>query len=142
MSRPVLDLTETHFTRTCGNLKVIGTWYGATERRPCLAIVPSGTISHERMTPAIIPLDSAWLWSEEVGDPQHCARACMAFAKGLGLDSHNKFDMINLASAIRDHLGDLISIPASPTDKLIVTADAFWTDELGKEHHKEIRDRG
>jgi hypothetical protein len=140
--RTALDLTETHFMRQCGDITVIGTWFGTDQRRPCLAIVPSRVpMSHERITPAIVPLDTAYLWSEEMGDPQHCAHACARFASGLGLDVHNKFAMINLMSAIRDHLGDLISMPVAPTDKHAVMADAIYTDANGREHHKEITDR-
>ncbi len=119
-----------------GDILCFGTWYGESDR-PCLALVPArAVISHERVTPCIVPLDTAWKWTEELGDIRDCAATCIQFAHALGLNPHDKASVLLLLTVIRDHIGDLLSMPIKPTENLVV-ADAI-INTGGKIEHKEI----
>lgn len=138
--RPILDLNESHFVQAHGDITVFGTWYGTTERRPCLVLLPTYQ-RMDKVTPCIIPIDNAWKWAEETGDVRDVARSCFQFCQALGLDPYNQITVMRVLSIIRDHMGDLLSMPAAPVPQgLHVTADAVWKDEQGKEHHREIYD--
>lgn len=137
-----LNLSQYHFVQRHGDLTAFGTWYGTEQQRPALVLVrTNAVISHERVTPVVIPMDNLWIWSEEVGDPAHCAQACYRFAPSLGLDPYNSVSMMRIASIVRDHIGDVMSMPTEPTGEFRVVADALMTDADGKETHKEIRER-
>lgn len=134
--RPDLDLTQVHFERPMGDITLFGTWFGA-ERKPALVLLPTSKIGREGPIPCVIPLASAWRWAESTGDPKHCARVSVMFAHHMGFDPFNPHVVIRITSLIRDHIGDLLSIPPKPTERVVV-ADAVRTDEHGREHHSEI----
>ena len=144
-TRFALDLSKNHFKQRHGDVTVIGTWlFGSNgEIRPCLVLVPSYKEGYERVTPCVVPLETAYLWSEDVFvcDPAHVARTSYAFAKALGLDASNQLTCIRVATLVRDHIGDLQRIPPRPEHDRVVTADAFITDRAtGKTTHREISD--
>lgn len=133
-----LDLTRYHARYQHGDLAVITTWFG-NALEPCLAIVPAYYEGHERVAPCIVPQRQAWLWSEAIGDGSHCAFASRQFVRHLRM-SDDPMSCIRVTSIIRDHIGDLLSIPPAPFETVVV-ADALRRDSNGKERHSEIIDR-
>ncbi|MGL4858380.1 MAG: hypothetical protein ACRC5A_01320 [Enterobacteriaceae bacterium] len=132
--KPFIDLTRHAFTRRHGDIRVYGTWMGA-ENRPALVLIPSHA-PLRAVTPCVVPMDNAWIWSEEMGEPQHVALACFQFAQALGLDQYNCFTLIRLAGIIRDELGELLNIPPKPpTDN--VTGEVSVTCE-GKTRSQKV----
>lgn len=131
-----LDLTRYHHKRQHGDITAFYTWFGE-ELRPALVLIPTYRQDNQRTTPCIIPLDNAWKWDENVGDPEGCARSCFQFAGYLGLDPLSSMTCQRIASIIRDGLGELLSIPPKP-DERIVVADATVTDQNGKQRHFEV----
>lgn len=143
MTRYALDLSLQHFHQRHGDLTIIGSWYGTETREPCLVLVKTNAIlSHERITPCIVRLSNAWAWAEETGDMHQVVKLCMNFANALGLDGYNQMTIMRIASVIRDHMGDLLSMPPAPTHDKKVVADLIYTDnDTGKVIHKEVKDR-
>ena len=134
-----LDLTRYHDRFRHGDISVFATWHG-DQLEPCLVLVPSHYEGHERVTPCIVPLAAAWIWSEAVGDGGHCARTSYQFCHFLRINP-DPTACIRITSIIRDHIGDLLSIPPAPFERVVV-ADAIRVDQsTGKEHHHEVTDR-
>lgn len=140
MTKPYLDLTKYHFKQKHGDIIAYGTWCGDNNRQ-CLVLVPSMIEAGKRVVPCVIPVDNAWKWSEEVGNVRDCAASCLQFAANLGLDPYNQISVMRVLSVIRDHMGDLLTIPVKPTGDIRVVADAFYTDQQGNRQHKEIIER-
>lgn len=139
LDRFALDLTRYHFRRDVRGYAIYGTWLMLPNNQPpmpCLAILPPHHVSHERSTPAVVPVLNAWAWSEEHGDPSHAARTTMAFLTAMGMKV-NPVSCMSLTMAIRDSLGDLLTMPPRPGMRMVV-ADAIRTDEYGKQHHAEV----
>lgn len=128
-----LDLRRTHFTHPRGDVTVYGTWL-LTNRRPCLVLLPSFTrIDSDYLVPCIIPMDQAYKWDEHTGDPAHCAQMTWWFAQALGIDAHNPSNMIRLTSIIREHLGDLLTMPPFPESQTEIVADTLMVNhETGR----------
>ncbi|MND20869.1 hypothetical protein D3C76_47930 [compost metagenome] len=140
-TRIALDLTKYHFCRTHGELCVYGTWFG-DNHRPALVLVPKNhaDLLGRGYAPFVIPLDNAWIWSEEVGDERLQVASAATACKALGLDFLNRFTLLRILCAIRDNMGDLLKMPPKPTETVVV-ADAFRTDrETGKVRHLEIKE--
>lgn len=135
-----LDLTQFHFQRTYGDITLYGTWFGE-RRRPALVLLPTHLIGQDRykVIPCVVPVDAAWRWAKETGDPRHAARVSRMFADHLSLTPHNTMTVMRITSLIQDNLGELLNIPPKPTETY-VAADAIRTDESGKQHHAEILD--
>ncbi len=134
----VLDLTQTHFEKTRGDLTLYGSWYG-DQRRPCLAVLPAKL--KEASIPLVIVLDDAWKWNPDDPDaqPENSARQIGAFLYANGFDSANTFTAQRVVGLVHDHLGDLLRIPPKPTSSVVV-ADAFRTDQDGSVTHIEVRE--
>lgn len=133
-----LDLTRYHARYQHGDLAVFLTWFG-NELVPCLVIVPGYYEGHERVTPCIVLQKNAWIWSEAIGDGAHAARTSYQFAEQLRM-APGPNTCIRITSIIRDHIGDLLSVPPAPFEHVVV-ADAIRRDLNGKEHHSEVHDR-
>jgi hypothetical protein len=72
--------------------------------------------------PAVIPLSSAWKYSQMAfADPKVVANQVRQFAIGMNKDSLAQ--VIALTDLINDCLSDLISMPPDPRERLVV-ADA------------------
>lgn len=136
---PIIDLSRRHFTRAYGDITVIGTWSLANSR-PVLALIPTvRRPDHNRVMPCLVPIDMAWMWDEHTGDPAHCAEASVMFANALGKNPYSPRELIRIASTIREHLGDLLMMPAMPTSEDRVIADIIKTDhDTGKTDEAEI----
>ena len=109
---PALDLNRRVWTFRRDGITAIGTWLRVEGRfRPCMVLIPADREYDDRLTPCVVTMDRAWIWSEEVGDPAEAARTAFQFARCLGLAENNPRTIIRLAMFINDHLGDLLSIP-------------------------------
>lgn len=133
-----LDLTRYHARYAHGDLSVFLTWFGDT-LAPSLVIVPSYYEGFDRVTPCVVLQKDAWIWSEAIGDGAHCASTAHQFCQHLRIAS-DPTTCIRVTSIIRDHIGDLLSVPPAPFERVVV-ADAFRRDSMGKEHHTEVTDR-
>ena len=138
-NEPIIDLSRRHFTRTQGDVTVIGTWSLANSR-PVLALIPTHTrLAHDRLTPCLVPIDMAHLWDEHTGDAAHAAIMTVQFAEALGINPYNPRALVRLTSLIRDHLGDLLAMPPMPTSEERVVADIIKTDhDTGKTTEAEV----
>lgn len=133
-----LDLTRYHQRYQHGDLSVFLTWFG-NDLVPCLVIVPSYYEGFDRVTPCIVLQKDAWIWSTAIGDGAHCARTSYQFCQHLRIAPEPN-NCIRITSIIRDHIGDILSVPPAPFDTAVV-ADAIRRDSNGKEHYTEVRDR-
>lgn len=130
---PDLDLEIRAWTKTRGPVTAIGTWIRLDGRhQPCMALIPAGKEKSDRLHPCVITQERAWIWSEEVGDPEQTARICFQYAPALGL-SDDARSIIWLASFIHDMLGDLLTIPPYQATDQISVAEALLIDnQTGK----------
>jgi hypothetical protein len=140
--KPVIDLTRSHFVKPHGDITVHGTWYlGDKEGEwPCLVLVPTYRQFTMGWQPCVVTVDLAWIWSEEHGDPEFAAETAASFAESLGiLGGMNA--AIRVAGVIRDHLGDLLSIPPRPQVEQKIVGDFIACEaETGKTHHIAMKD--
>ncbi|TPW31823.1 hypothetical protein FJU08_06815 [Martelella alba] len=142
MIRYAIDLTRYHFQKRQGELALYGTWYG-DKARPCLVVVPTNHIGHDRCRPLVITIDDAWQWNPDDTDamPETNAAMVQQFLDVNGMDFGNMRSAMRVVSLIHDHLGDLISIPPKASLARVV-ADVLQVDhDTGKETHAEIIDR-
>ncbi len=139
---PVLDLAKRHFVHQRGDLTVYGTWFFDPDEgpRPCLALIPTHKQHWERCNPCVVTVDQAWVWSEEIGDGARCARIAFRFAQILELDVSTAFSVFRVMSVVREHIGDLCTIPPYAGEPIVV-AEATYRDQSGKIRQAEIRQR-
>ena len=140
---PDLDLTKRVWTSDRLGVRAIGTWIRLDDRfRPCMVLIPADReYSDRRLTPCVVTLDRAWIWSEEVGDPAAAAFTAYQYAATLGLNAHDKRAVMRLARFIADHLGDLLSIPPYPKDDQETVAEVTMRDaNSGRTIEAEIRE--
>jgi hypothetical protein len=114
--QPLIDLDRYTFKRTLGQYTIYGTWafnYDQEEYEPALVIIPANR--RRGFQPAIVALSAAFKYDS----PKYCAKAAMVFAEGMGMaqGTQNAFD---LAGLIHDHLLDLLKMPNSPTESILV----------------------
>lgn len=137
--KPALDLTRYHDRHQHGDITVYLTWWLASDSGPkqCLVLVPTHAQSYERTTPCVVPMNHAWVWSEEIGDPAAAAATAMSFARALGLEASPR-QAIRIRSIIVDHLDDLVRMPPMPDDmrEKVVLGEAKLT---AREHGKVVR---
>lgn len=138
--RPVIDLSIRHFERRTGPFTLIGTWLKTETREPCLVILPRFR-KIEQSVPCIIPLSSAWRWSEEYGDPLWAALTAIGFAKVMpSLDPLKVSDVNKVLDAVRGCLGDLAAMPPSVFERKIAGDMKFTNRETGEVTQKDIFD--
>lgn len=136
MTKPALDLTQTHFTQQHGDITVFGSWFG-DELRPCLVLIPTYR-RRGSFKPSVILIDDAYLWSTEFGIPGYVMQQAPQIAFSLGFDVTPQL-CARIANMVQDHMADLLQIPPKPVE-LFVAADAIVTDENGRQRHTEILD--
>ena len=61
MTRYDLDLTQSAFVKTRGDLTLYGCWHGK-HLRPCLVVLPA---FRAHGVPLVIELDTAWEWNPD-----------------------------------------------------------------------------
>lgn len=130
-NRPTLDLRRYHWRQVHGDLEAFGTWYG-TEGRPCLVIVPAHRAWGRRVVPCIIRMDSIWRFDEHAtaGEPQvirEVAQELTHMCALLGLPPI-PLSATRLLSIVRNHVGDVLSIPPRPRDLHRVVAEMEVTN--------------
>ena len=134
-----LDLTQSHFVKTRGDLTLYGSWYG--ERlRPCLVVLPTFGHAGGAGVPLVVELDTAYRWNPDDPDvsPRASAALVMQFLRLNGMDFGNVITPQRVLSLVHDHLGDLVMMPVKPLQTVVV-GDAFRTDtDTGKVTHQEI----
>lgn len=131
-----LDLTQSQFVKTRGDLTLYGSWYG-DRLRPCLVVLPTFRTNG---VPLVVEIDTAYRWNPDDPDvdPRASAGLVMQFLMLNGMDYGNVITHQRVLSLIHDHLADLIYMPVKPT-QLVVVADAFRTNtDTGKTTHQEI----
>lgn len=138
-----LDLSHRAWTHVRGEVAFIGTWLkGADGHRPCMVLIRSGEEFSELTVPCIVRLDTAWIWSEEIGDPREAARVAYEFCRYLRLGDHPQ-KVRWLATKIVDLVGDLIAMKPyePPAGAGTVIADMLVTNvATGKSVEAQILD--
>jgi hypothetical protein len=140
--RHALDLRVSHAVFRRGDVIVWITWLRTT-REPCIVLTPRDrVISHGRVVPCIVPLNRAWAWAEETGDPEDFMPSVGIFLANLGFNPLNKRNVIKLLSIIRDHLGDLLSCPPMPEspDRRHVADMTIINKTTGTTIEREVQD--
>jgi hypothetical protein len=113
MPQHLLDLSFQAWTRTYGDITVIGTWRLDTDR-PVIVLVPTFTpLDGGKLTPCVIPLDQAYQWNEITADPGHSARKTYEFCEALRFTPTPALQ-IRIHNIINDCLGDLLRMPPMP----------------------------
>jgi hypothetical protein len=132
-----LDLTRFHFRHVRGEIAVYGTWLLGIDSGPvpCLVLVPAHRTIN--IVPCVVPLNHAWVWSEEKGDPREAARMALVMAETLGLGV-SPSSGIKVRSIVIDHIEDLLKIPPMPSAlrEPVVIGEAKVT---AREHGKVVR---
>jgi len=139
----VIDLSLRHFTQTHGDIFVIGSWVELEGRhRPCLILIRTGDEGGEHCIPCVLSLDKAWIWSEDVGDPQAAARMAWRFMQALRMNEHDQRNFFRIHTIINDHLGDLLTIPpyAALRGSEVVAELTVTDNRTGKTKEVEIRE--
>lgn len=138
-NRTAYDLNLVYATVDRGDVKVWFTWNRLTGE-PCMVLTRNlAIISASRIIPCVIPLQSAWAWTEEVGDEHHAMGTAAIFCANIGFNPHNLRNVTRLVGIVRDLLGDLISMPPLPEDGKQVLADILHTDaDTGSQKHVEV----
>lgn len=136
-----IDLSKRAWTRARGDLTAIGAWLSIGGRfRPCMVLIRTGDELSEHAVPCIITMDKAWIWSEEVGDMALAADILAGFLRALRL-SPDRRDTFRVLSLIRDHLGDLLTIPPYRPEQGGIAAELTVTErETGSVREVEIRE--
>jgi len=114
--RPVIDLTRYSFKRTLGEFVLYGTWVFNDDEEdfePCLAIIPANRTGGYR--PCIVALSAI----SKYDSPKYCAEAAKLFVEGLGM-ADGIARVHTLATLIHDHLLDLLKMPNSPNESVLI----------------------
>lgn len=137
----VLDLRFRHKAYRYGDISAILTWHMETGE-PVLALVPAHrNLSFETVRPCLVPLKSAWMWDETIGDPRHAAANAHRFADWLGFNANDPGRCLQIAAIVRDLIEELIRTPPMPSDMTPKRAEMLIVDNAtGKETVKEISD--
>jgi hypothetical protein len=116
MTAPMIDLSRHHFMRPIGEFVAFGTWVHNDEQEadePALVVVPR--YRRSGFKPCVVALSAAFKYD----DPKYCVRSARIFLENLGMaDSMSSCN--TLATLIHDHLEDLLSMPLSPTSRVLV----------------------
>ena len=138
--RPVLDLSINAFRKRRGDIEIFGTWLGKA-REPCLVLIPSIRRAGIDYMPCVVRLGNAWIYDEAIGDDTAAHTEAFEIAQALNLTAHEWATRFAIISAIRDHLGDLLTLHVKPSEFLRPVADVITTDrDSGKQTHAEIMD--
>jgi hypothetical protein len=116
IGQPTIDLSRYSFQSVHGEFTLYGSWVYNEDQEdyePALIIVPAYRTTGFK--PCVVALSAAYKYDT----PEYCWKAAGVFTKALGMDitvarSHT------LASLIYGHLLDLLKMPLSPTESIIV----------------------
>jgi hypothetical protein len=117
MSALALDLTRYAWRQEHGDIIAYGTWWLAEDSgpKPCIALLPLRRQSWRTARPAVVLIEQAWVWDEQIGDGARCAQLAFMFAEGLGL-APSAHTLLRIRGIIADHIEDLVRIPPMPPD--------------------------
>lgn len=132
-----LDANKRQFTRTFGNITVVGTWFGK-DKEPAIALLPTDLMGVRVIRPCVVLVSQAWLWAEETGEGDYVARMSISFADALGLDPHSVKDVVRVTSIVRECMGDLLTVKPKPIEDRVVTAQMIRETPDGKKHYSEV----
>lgn len=135
MTKPDIDLSKIHKKYTTSDISVYFTWYGENNR-PCLVLLPTYR-SRGSYKPAVILVDDAYQWATETGSPFYVQQQSIKIAKALDF-APTPQTLARIANIIADSIGELLNIPPKPSFGSKVVADAFITQENGKQKHFEM----
>ncbi|WP_276200262.1 hypothetical protein [Chelatococcus sp. XZ-Ab1] len=141
-----LDLTKRAWSRTLHGITLVGTWLRNPEGqwRPALVLVRAGEEYADTTLPCIVPMDSAWVWYEDIGNPVVAARTAHQFAKALRLNEHDMRVLIRIASLIHDHLDDLVKMaplpPGAEETGPAIGEMVITNRETGEQHAIEVHE--
>ena len=142
--RPVLDLNVFYKKFTFKSVNLFVTWYRpeGEAARPAIVLIRSDMSKTMLYNygQCVIPLNTAFLWTDETGDKAHQMRSAMAFCETMGLEKtfDNAMKLINL---IQDHIEYLLNCPPAPRVREAIVADATVQDEHGNKTTTEVRDQ-
>ncbi|MDF3073454.1 MAG: BcepIL02 gp45 [Alphaproteobacteria bacterium] len=131
--QPAIDLSRQQFSRTSGDLAVIGTWLWNEDQEthePALVII--NALNPRAFKPCVVALSAAYKYD----DARYCAQVAGALAGLTGSDSMQTAHKIALL--IEDSLNDLLNMPPNPVDAVVV-ADATVAAD-GRKRSLEIVD--
>lgn len=111
-----IDLTRHTFKREVGELAIYGTWiYNEDQEDYEPALVVINALNPRRFKPCVVALSAAYKYNE----PAYMARVAKEFVTLLGLQDSMTM-AYKVAMLIEDSLGDLLTMPPNPTDKIVV----------------------
>lgn len=134
----MLDLELQLWRRPFGDITAIGTWT-LDDDQPCIVLVPTySRPDGTRVTPCVIRLRDAFLWTPETGDPTITAPRTAAYADALGFSRADPGLLLRIFAIIEDCLSDLLRMPPMPRhDAGEVVADVIARDaDTGKTIHE------
>lgn len=126
--------------RYTGGLVAHLTWNRLTGD-PALVLTPDiDRPGHERIIPCVVPMETAWVWHEQIGDVARAISTAEMFAHTLGLP-YGRRSALMVATVIRSEMDELRKCPPMPADDREITAEMLVRNETtGREVTKEIRD--
>lgn len=137
-TRPILDLELQAWRRPFGDITAIGTWT-LDDDQPCIVLVPTySRPTGERITPCVIRLRDAYLWTPATGDPSITAPRTHSYARALGFHEPSPSLLMRIFAIIEDCLSDVLRMPSLPRQSAgEVVADVIARDaETGKTIHE------
>lgn len=125
--RPAIDLAQNLFRREKGQLALYATWlYNEDQDNHEPALVIVNAANPRKFKPCVVALSAAYKYN----DPVYLAHVSKEFVHLLGLED-NMHMAYEVALFIEDSLGDLLTMPPLPTDK-VVAADGYIGSGLAR----------
>lgn len=125
--RHAINLTQYAFKREKGELALYGTWIWNEDQEsyePALVVI--NALNPRRFRPCVVALSAAYKYNDAV----YMAHVAREFVHLLGLQDSMTM-AYKVATLIEDSLGDLLTMPPMPTDKIVV-ADGTIGSGLSK----------
>lgn len=114
--RPMIDLSRYTEKFVLGEFVIYMTWVFNEDQEdyePAMVIIPRHRTGGYR--PCIVALSAAFKYDS----PRYCAEVALVFVEGLGMtDGISRAH--TLGTLIYDHLLDLLKMPNSPTESILV----------------------
>lgn len=118
-----IDLTRYTFKREVGELAIYGSWvYNEDQENHEPALIVINGLNPKRFKPCVVALSAAYKYNE----PVYMAHVAKEFVHLLGLQDSMTM-AFKVAQLIEDSLGDLLTMPPNPTDKIVVADGTIGT---------------
>lgn len=135
--KTALDLSRLHFDQSLYGIRVMGAWLRIDPAGPCLVLAAPGA-DLRRITPCIVPLQTAWVWDETHGDAMHAELMASGFVLEMGGNPFDKRARHAVIAAIRERLGDLVAMPPEPAPDRVLAGDLIQRTEHGETVRHEV----